>query len=347
MQQAQFWEHTREPQQVRCGLCRFACLIADQQQGRCRVRENHGGVLYSANYGRLIACNADPIEKKPLFHCLPGSRSLSVATVGCNFHCRHCQNSQISQWPAEKAIVGENITPQQVVAKAQNSGCASIAYTYTEPTIFWEYMLDCARQATEAGIANVLVTNGYTSAKALEAAAPWLTAANVDLKAFDDKVYPWLTGGAHLKGVLACLRQYRQLGIWLEITTLVIPGVNDDEQQLQGIARFIRDELGPETPWHVTGFYPAYLMQDRLPTPEATLQRAHQIGKETGLYYVYSGNRPGAGGEDTCCQQCSRVLLERYGFSLLANHLQQGTCPYCGTPLAGPITNASIKKTGE
>jgi pyruvate formate lyase activating enzyme len=333
--EALFWEKVGEGGQVRCGLCRFACLIAPGKRGRCGVRENCGGTLSSLVYGKCVAANVDPIEKKPLFHVHPGSRSYSIATVGCNFRCRHCQNDQISQWPHERpGIPGRDLPPAAVVAAARDSGCVTIAYTYTEPTIFFEYALDTARLARQAGIKNIFVSNGYTSTAALETIAPHLDAANVDLKAFSEKFYREVTG-ATLAGVLDCLRDYRRLGIWLEVTTLVIPGWNDDAAELRQLAGFIARELGIDVPWHVSAFHPAYRMRDRPPTPAATLQRAAAIGREAGLRYVYVGNLPVAGGEDTVCPQCGEMVVCRRGFRLIDQHIERGGCRFCNGPIAG------------
>nr|WP_291318096.1 AmmeMemoRadiSam system radical SAM enzyme [Desulfuromonas sp.] len=331
---AMFWEPV-EGDVVRCSLCRFRCLIADGHRGVCGVRENRKGVLYTLVYGRSIAENADPIEKKPLFHYYPGSRSFSVATVGCNFRCLHCQNYEISQWPRErKDIPGRELPPEQIVREAKAAGCRTIAYTYTEPTVFYEYAYDTAVLARQEGIDNVFVTNGYTSPEALERIAPHLGAANVDLKGFSDRFYREVAG-ATLEGVLDTLRVYRRLGIWLEVTTLVIPGHNDDEEQLAGIADFIAGELGPEVPWHVTAFYPTYKMLDSPRTPVATLRRARQIGLDAGLKYVYEGNVPGEGGENTFCPACKELVIERSGYRLGAVRIEEGQCASCGETLDG------------
>jgi pyruvate formate lyase activating enzyme len=334
MREAMFWERCAQ-ERVRCGLCRFTCLIAPGRRGRCGVRENRDGVLYTLVYGKSVAENVDPIEKKPLYHFHPGSRSYSIATVGCNFRCLHCQNYQISQWPHERpGIPGADLPPEAIVAAARRSGCASIAYTYTEPTIFYEYAFDTARLARQAGVKNVFVSNGYTTTAALEAIAPYLDAANVDLKGFTEKFYREVTG-ATLAGVLDCLRDYRRLGIWLEVTTLVIPGWNDDEEALRRLAEFIAGELGRETPWHVSAFYPTYQMLDRPPTPAATLRRAAAIGRAAGLDHVYVGNLPVEGGEDTLCPQCGAAVIRRQGFRLLASALKGGACRACGKGIAG------------
>lgn len=331
---AKFWEATGKGK-VRCNLCRFHCLIAAGRRGRCGVRENRDGKLFSLVYGKTIAENVDPIEKKPLYHFHPGSRSLSLATVGCNFRCLHCQNYQISQWPHERSgIPGTELSPQEVIRHAVDSGSVSIAYTYTEPTIYFEYAYDTAVQARAAGIKNVFVTNGYTTTEALESIAPYLDAANVDLKGFSDQAYREVTG-ASLTGVLDCLRDYRRLGIWLEVTTLVIPGHNDSEEELRQIAGFIADELGPNVPWHISAFYPTYKMLDRQPTPASTLSLARDLGRRAGLEYVYMGNVNEAGAGDTICPGCGQTVIHRQRLQFLDTDLTGNCCSHCQYEIAG------------
>ena len=320
---------------VRCNLCRFHCVVSGGRRGRCGVRENREGILYSLVYGYAVAENVDPIEKKPLYHFHPGSRSLSLATVGCNFRCLHCQNHQLSQWPHERSgIPGTELSPQDVVRHAVESHSASIAYTYTEPTIYFEYAFDVAVEARKAGIKNVFVTNGYTTTEALEAIAPYLDAANVDLKGFSDKAYKEVTG-ASLQGVLDCLRDYRRLGIWLEVTTLVIPGHNDSEEELRQIATFIADELGHEVPWHLSAFYPTYKMLNRPPTPVATLHLARDLGRRAGLKYVYLGNVDDDGSGDTVCPSCGQTVIRRQGLKFIDTELTGNRCDYCRYEIAG------------
>lgn len=333
MKEAMFYEKMGDGR-VRCGLCRFHCLIADGGRGNCAVRENRGGVLYSLVYGKLCAEHVDPIEKKPLFHVMPGTRSYSIATVGCNFHCRHCQNYAISQPSREGIITGVRREPGEIVTKAVEAGCRSISYTYTEPTIFFEFAYDTARLAREAGLANIFVTNGYITKEALATIAPFLDAANIDLKGFSEEFYRDVVH-ARLSEVLDSIVEYRRLGIWIELTTLIIPGLNDSDEQLQGIASFIVANLGVDTPWHVTQFYPTYKLMDRPPTPVATLRRARDIGRAAGIHYVYEGNVPGEGGENTWCHSCASLLIERFGFAITANRIRDGRCPDCGAALAG------------
>jgi len=334
MVEARFWEKA-EGNKVRCALCRFRCLIAHERRGICGVRENRDGTLYTLVYGRAIAENVDPIEKKPLFHYFPGSRSLSVATVGCNFRCLHCQNYEISRQPRiGEPIPGRKIAPEEIVQRAADAGCRSISYTYTEPTIFLEYAYDTAVLAKKAGIGNVFVTNGYITPEALDVVAPFLDAANIDLKGFSEKFYQEVAGST-LAGVLDSLKLYKRHGIWIEVTTLLIPGLNDSTDELEGIARFIAEELGVEVPWHVTAFYPTHELLDRPPTPVATLRRAREIGLKAGLRYVYEGNVPGEGGENTYCPGCGETVIERVGFRLGRIILREGACEACGQKIDG------------
>lgn len=319
---------------VRCHLCAHGCLIADGNKGICTVRQNQGGKLYTLVYGRTIARHVDPVEKKPLFHFHPGSTSYSVATPGCNFRCAWCQNEEISQLPRlMQEIPGEDASPEAIVQAALRQGCRSISYTYTEPTIFFEYSYDISRLAREHGLANVYVTNGYMTARMLETYHPYLDAANVDLKSFRDLTYRKHVG-ARLQPVLDSLAEMKRLGIWLEVTTLVIPGVNDDPEELTDAARFVAQELGVETPWHISRFFPCYRMTDVPPTPLATLRRAQQIGREQGLRHVYLGNV--AEGYDTFCAGCDQRLIRRVGFQVVENRVgPDGRCPDCGAVLAG------------
>ena len=322
-------------QRVRCGLCAHHCLIAAGKRGICQVRENRGGMLYTRVFGRTISQHVDPIEKKPLFHFFPGSTAFSIATPGCNFQCQWCQNWQISQMPREQDILGgREATAEQIVAAAQASGSRSIAYTYTEPTIFYEYAYAIAGLAQKAGIANVFVTNGYLSADAIDCIESRVDAANVDLKAFQNKTYQRYVG-ARLQPVLDGLKRMYAAGIWLEVTTLIIPDLNDDPQELRSIAQFIAQELSPDVPWHISRFFPAYQMSDRPPTPLGALRQAFEIGREAGLHYIYMGNVRGVGGEDTRCPSCNATLIQRSGYRIIHNRIQQGKCPACGTTIAG------------
>ena len=321
---------------VRCRLCRHCCVIKDQRRGICGVRENKGGILHTQVFGRLIARHIDPIEKKPLYHFLPGTLSYSIATVGCNFKCRFCQNADIAQMPAdhEGMIVGESATPQEVIEAARRGNCRSIAYTYTEPTVFFEFAYETARLGHSAGIRNVFVTNGYMTSEALEMIHPYLDAANVDLKAYSETYYTDLCG-ARLEPVKETLRLMKSFGIFVEVTTLIVPGLNDDQHELEQMAKFLVNDLGPETPWHISRFHPTYQLTDRPPTPMATLLAAREIGLKAGLRYVYTGNVPGHDSENTFCHQCGKMVVERQGFQIRNDAIESGCCRYCQTPLDG------------
>lgn len=334
MKEAMLYEKLSD-NQVRCNLCAHRCVIAEGKKGICQVRENQGGKLYTLVYGSTIIQNVDPVEKKPLLHFYPGSTAYSIATPGCNFRCRWCMNWEISQMPRERhlILVEEEASPEQIVATAQRAGSRSIAYTYTEPTIFFEYAYDTARLAHDAGLFNIYVTNGYMTEEMLETFRPYLDAANVDLKAFREETYRKYVG-ARLGPVLDSLKAMKRLGIWLEVTTLVVPGVNDDPAELKDAAEFVANELGVDTPWHISRFFPAYKMADVPPTPISTLSQAREIGLEAGLRYVYVGNVLGE--ENTFCPSCGRLLIRRAGYRILENHVQpDGRCPDCGTLVAG------------
>mgnify|MGYP001320560409 CR=1 FL=1 len=319
---------------VRCNLCAHRCKINPDRQGVCGVRENRNGIFYSLVYGTLIAENLDPIEKKPFFHVYPASQSYSIATVGCNFKCEFCQNHDISQMPAAtRMIAGEDFLPEEIVARAKKSRARTIAYTYTEPTVYFELALETAKIAAENGLANVFVTNGFMTAETIETIAPYLAAANVDLKSFRDAFYKKYCG-ARLDPVLESLKKMKDLGIWVEITTLLIPGLNDSDEELRDVARFIAG-LGRATPWHISRFHPQYKMRNLPVTPLDSLHRAVRIGRETGLKYVYSGNVPGDDGENTRCFHCGKLLIERYGFQVVNLNLKDKSCPHCGTGLEG------------
>ncbi len=320
---------------VNCNLCAHRCRkIADSKKGICGVRENNGGKLYSLVYGKIVARSIDPIEKKPLFQFLPGSLSYSIATLGCNFRCDNCQNYDISQLPRERnVIVGHKTSPEEIVEAAKLNNCKSIAYTYSEPTIFFEYAFDVAKIAQKEGIKNVFVTNGYTTIEALNKIGPYLDAANVDLKSFSDHFYR-KNCGARLEPVLEAIRHYKKLGIWTEITTLIIPTLNDGEVELRKIAEFIK-EIGIETPWHISQFHPTYKLIDLPRTPVETLRKARQIGLETGLRYVYEGNVPGEIGENTYCHYCGKILIHRFRYKIQENNIKNIKCPECGTKIEG------------
>jgi pyruvate formate lyase activating enzyme len=317
---------------ARCGLCAHRCAIKPGRKGICGVRENEGGVVYTLVYAEAIAAHVDPIEKKPIYHFLPGTRSFSIATVGCNFHCRFCQNSDISQAPREDArLRGEEFPPAEVVAAAKRHACDSIAYTYTEPTVFFEYAYDASKLAHEEGIKNIFVTNGYMTLEALDEINPYLDAANVDLKSFDDAFYRRLCG-ARLQPVLDTIQAMYEHGVWVEVTTLLIPGMNDGDEELTRIAQFIAG-VDMDMPWHVSRFTPRYRMQDKPGTPLDSIHRAVEIGREAGLKYVYAGNVPGDMCENTLCPSCGAVAIGRIGYSTVIS-LAGDKCASCGQQLA-------------
>jgi len=318
---------------VRCNLCGHRCVIPEGKIGVCHVRENIGGTLYTLVYGNLISSHVDPIEKKPLYHYLPGSRSFSIATPGCNFQCMWCQNWEIAQMPRSYDIRTDKLTPpEQVVQSALASGSSSIAYTYTEPTIFFEYAYDTSRLAHQAGIGNVYVTNGYMTPEMLDTYNPYLDAANVDLKAFNKKAYHRYVG-AGLQPVLDSMIKMKKLGIWLEVTTLVIPGINDQPDELRQAAEFVARELGVDTPWHISRFFPHYKMRDIPATPLQTMELAQAIGQELGLKYVYLGNV--AGESNTYCPDCGQLLVRRQGYQAAVIGIDDNQCTNCGAYVAG------------
>jgi pyruvate formate lyase activating enzyme len=291
-------------------------------------------MLVSLVYGKVIAQHVDPIEKKPLFHFLPGSRSYSIATVGCNFKCRFCQNADISQMPNDQDQVwGKDITPPEIVEEVVSSRSATIAFTYTEPTIYYELALDTARLAVTKGIKNIFVSNGYMTEECLKDIFPDLHGANIDLKSFEDKFYREQCG-AKLGPVLKTLETMKKMGVWLEVTTLLIPGLNDSPKELKGLAKFLAD-LDPDIPWHISRFRPTYHLTNVSPTPPESIHRAKDIGYEEGLKYVYSGNIPGDKGEKTYCHECGELLIDRFGFSVRKNRLVSGRCPDCQADIPG------------
>jgi len=318
---------------VKCNLCAHRCQISDGGFGVCNVRQNMDGVLYTLVYGQVISQHVDPIEKKPLYHFNPGSSTYSIATPGCNFRCQWCQNWEIAQMPLERGMItGYDTLPERIVSNIIESRCLSVAYTYTEPTIFFEYTYDIARLAHKVDVANIYVTNGYMTSEMLDLMAPYLDAANVDLKAFKEKTYKRYVG-AGLQPVLDSLKMMKALGIWIEVTTLLIPGINDDFNEIREIAKFISKELGQETPWHISRFFPHYKMSNLPATPTLTMSKAADIGREEGLHYVYLGN---VGGEsNTICHQCGELLVKRRGYWIAENKLTTGICPTCHTYIPG------------
>jgi len=318
---------------VQCQSCAHYCVLRPGEKGRCGVKQNISGKLFSLVYGKACAANIDPIEKKPFSHFLPGTSSYSIATVGCQFRCKNCQNWQISQGPKLAGkIEGDDLPPEAVVEQSKAYHCDSISYTYTDPIVFSEYALDTMRLAQREGIKNTWVTSGFWSRELFDLVSPYMDAANIDLKYFSDSHYRDYSGG-RLKPVLDTLKRVKERGIWLEVTTLVIPTVNDSEDELESMASFIGSELGSETPWHVSQFAGAISWQQDLPdTPLDILIKAREIGLNQGLKYVYIGNVPGADGESTFCPNCKAKMIERIGYSI-KRYDENGKCSKCGKDL--------------
>lgn len=327
--EASFYEKLKE-ERVRCFLCPHRCLILPDKFGICGVRKNIKGVLYTLVYGKPLTRHIDPIEKKPLYHFLPGSSSYSLATAGCNFRCDFCQNWQISQLRGEN-ISGEDVPAREIVKEAENLNCASISYTYTEPTIFFEYAYDIAKLAKEKNIKNIFVTNGYISKPAIETISSYLDAANIDLKSFSENYYRKICGG-HLKPVCEAIEYMKELNIWVEITTLIVPGENDSQDELKELAQFIAS-LDKNIPWHISRFHPDYKMQDKEATDIEILRKAKSIGEKEGLRYIYLGNV--LEGNDTFCPFCGNILIEREYFFSRLEGLDKGKCKKCGEKIPG------------
>lgn len=332
MKEAYLYSKIKE-NKVRCDLCSHRCVINDNERGKCCVRENSDGTLYSLVYRKLISENVDPIEKKPLFHFQPGSRSLSIATVGCNFKCFFCQNYQISQMPCDNGIIeGRDISPEMIIKHAEEYDCKSVSYTYTEPTVYFEYALDTAKIASKKGLKNIFITNGFMSPECIEMISPYLDAANIDLKAFSEETYKERIGG-RLKPVLDNIKNMHDRKIWIEVTTLIIPGLNDSEAELSGIASFLVG-IDENIPWHISAYHPQY-KSDIPATSINSIEDAMKIGKKAGLRFIYGGNIYSGGYEDTFCPGCKERLLKRQGFSILENNIKAGECKYCGKSIDG------------
>jgi len=323
---------------IACEACHHHCKLHENEYGLCGVRKVEHGELRLLVYGIAAAMNIDPIEKKPMFHFLPGSSIFSFGTVGCNFSCKFCQNFDISQYPQEHhhEIVGSKLSPKDAVYLAQEHHCGSIAYTYNEPTVFLEYSYDTAKLAHEAGLKNVYVTNGYETHKAIDTLAPFVEGMNIDIKGYSQSFYKEICG-ASVKPVLDTIAYAHKKGIWIETTTLLIPGHNDSDEEIRAIAKFQAD-LDPSMPWHISAFYPMYKMRDVLPTPPSTLKRAYEIGKDVGLKYVYVGNIDDESRESTYCPKCKKLVIDRHGHigQYVTNHLNdEGICPHCNYKLEG------------
>ncbi len=319
---------------VQCTLCPFDCFLPEGARGRCNVRMNQAGRLVTLVYGQPLAVHVDPIEKKPVFHLYPGSRSFSLATAGCNLRCSFCQNWEISQVRPEQAK-GQTMMPEQVVENALLTDSRSIAYTYSEPAVFYEYVYDTARLAKERGLKNVMVSAGYIHEAPLKELSPFIDVMKVDLKGFNEDFYRKTVGGK-LKYVLNTIVNVAKFGIFGEIVNLVIPTLNDSPGEIRQLCRWVRREVGPDFPVFFSRFTPQYQLKNLPPTPVETIQRAREIGLEEGLHYVYTGNTPGDAGENTYCPTCHRALIERYGYAVIAYRLKSGGfCPYDGTKIPG------------
>ncbi|MBN1690841.1 MAG: AmmeMemoRadiSam system radical SAM enzyme [Dehalococcoidia bacterium] len=325
-----------DEQRVRCNVCLWRCLINPGKSGVCGVRRNENGSLQLLNYGLVSSLAADPIEKKPLFHFFPGSSVLSFGTIGCNFHCIHCQNWEIAciEDPGTAMKGLREISPQDAVKIAVKNGCAGLAWTYNEPTVWFEYTLDSARMAHENGLYSVYVTNGYMTPEALDMLGPYLDAWRVDIKGFSDKLYRDLAKVGHWRKILEVAERARhKWNMHVEVVTNVIPSMNDDDKQLKAIAGWIREALGELTPWHVTRFHPHRRLSHLQPTGLAVLERAHDIGRAAGLRFVYLGNVPGHAYENTVCYQCGALAIERRGYSIRLKAVKDSCCAVCGADL--------------
>jgi pyruvate formate lyase activating enzyme len=325
--------HRLDAKRVQCALCPRRCVIADRQRGFCGVRENRDGTLFTLVYGKPCSLHVDPIEKKPLFHVRPGAQAFSIATVGCNLRCLFCQNWQISQ-AAPEDVPARSMTPEEVVEAVKASGASVIAYTYTEPTIYYEYMLDIARLAKKAGILNVMHSAGYINEEPLRGLIPYLDAANIDLKGFNERFYDQFSFG-NLQDVLRTLKILNDEGVWVEVTNLIIPGLNDSPEEIRKMSRWICDNLGPETPLHFSRFWPMHKLSYLAPTPVEKLEEARRIAMEEGLRYVYIGNIGGHPAEDTVCPKCGKVVVDRAGYVIKELHIVDGACAFCGEKIEG------------
>ena len=332
VKKARHWEKLEELR-VRCTLCPRRCEVADMERGYCGVRENRGGTYYTLVHSRPCTVHVDPIEKKPFFHVLPGTPSYSLATAGCNIECRFCQNWEISQFRPEQ-VSASYLPPDRVVERAAEAGCRTIAFTYSEPVVFYEYMVDCARAGRTRDIRGVMVSNGYITEPAMREACEVLGAVKIDLKAFTETFYRETCSG-ELQPVLDTLRLLKKLGMWTEIVVLLVPGLNDGKAEIDEMTKWIAGELGPHVPVHFSRFHPTYKMKNLPPTPRAALETAWETGKRNGLHFVYIGNLPGHPAEQTHCPGCDEILIRRYGFYVIENRIADGCCPDCRQPIPG------------
>lgn len=330
--EALFWKSIGK-NKIQCRLCPRKCILSPGQTGFCRSRKNIGGKLYSLTYGKPVALHIDPIEKKPFYHVYPGTTSFSIATAGCNLRCKFCQNWEISQLNPKDVGV-RYFSPKEIVNLAEKNNCPTIAFTYTEPTIFYEYMIDIAKEAKKRGIKCIMHSAGQINEEPLRKLSKYITAANIDLKAFSQKFYnSYCQGG--LNTVLNTLKTLDEEGVWVEITNLLIPGANDSEEDIRKLCRWVVENLGPETPIHFSRFFPMYKLTNLSPTPLSSLLRAKKIAEEEGLKFIYIGNIPQHIGENTYCPYCGKLLIKRVGYHVLQNKIKDGRCPYCGKKIPG------------
>jgi pyruvate formate lyase activating enzyme len=331
--EAMFYEKV-DSQTIQCHLCPRNCMLKNGMRGFCRAREPRDGKHYSLVYGNPTAVHVDPIEKKPLFHFLPATTAFSIATAGCNFRCRYCQNWQISQFPPEETY-NQHLLPQTLVDTAIRYKCPTIAYTYTEPSIFYEYMLDTAKIAKVQGVKNMYHSNGSLNSEPVEELAFYLDAANIDLKGFNQEFYNKVCAG-YLETVLNTLKILKRNGVWIEITNLIVPTLNDDLDKIKEMAIWIKENLGPETPVHFSRFHPQYKLRNLYPTPVSTLEKSREAAMSVGLNFVYIGNVPGHLAESTYCPECKKAVIRRVGYSILENNLDsQGRCKFDHHPIPG------------
>lgn len=323
-----------EKKRVRCAICQRRCVIRDGSAGWCKTRVNEGGNLYSLIYGEVSSISINPIEKKPVFHFYPGSRWLSIGSIGCNFRCPGCQNWEISHW-LDGPMYTEYLPPEELVSRAGSTGCIGISWTFNEPSLWFEYTLDSARLAREEGLYTNYVTNGFITEEAFELIAPFLDVYRVDIKGFSEETYRKTGHIKAFKGILDMTKKAKGYGMHVECVTNVTPGFNDREEELRGIASWIKNELGPDTPWHVTRFFPYLDLSHIPPTPINLLERGREIGREEGLWYVYLGNVPGHRWENTYCHRCGELLIERYDFEVIQNRIHENRCRKCRTKIPG------------
>jgi len=330
---ASYWQKVKD-NVVQCVLCPRKCVLGNGQRGACTVRVNKDGVLYTLGYGNPVAVHIDPIEKKPFFNVMPGENTFSIAVAGCNMRCLFCQNWQISQAKPDE-VTAYDMSPETVVSEAKKNGCNFIVYTYTEPTVFYEYMLDISKLARSKGLKNGMHTCGYIKQEPLVELLKYMDAVNVDLKGFSEEFYRKMGADAQLQPVLDTLKTVKRQGVWLEITNLIIPGLNDDPEEIKRMCEWIRENLGPDTPVHFSRFMPSFKLQNLPPTPVSKLEEAYKIAKDSGLNYVYIGNVPGHVGENTYCPQCKKLIVGRIGYRVTENNISDGKCKFCGKAIAG------------